>query len=100
MKASTADLSENETVVNFKEKFYGEYDTVKAEIDKLSAKANEYKDSPELQNVIASTKIKLEDWKRVAMTKYDELNKEYHFDEKIDTLIAKLDKTKEDLNKS
>ena len=100
LKASTADLSENETVVNFKEKFYGEYDTVKAEIDKLSAKANEYKDSPELQNVIASTKIKLEDWKRVAMTKYDELNKEYHFDEKIDTLIAKLDKTKEDLNKS
>lgn len=100
LKASTADLSENETVANFKEKFSSEYETIKTEIDKLSAKANEYKDSPELQNVIASTKVKLENWKETAMTKYDELNKEYHFDEKIDKLIAKLEKTKEDLNKS
>ena len=99
LKHATANLSENETVINFKEKFSGEYDMIAKEIDKLSEKASEYKNNPEVQKVIESTETKLEEWKKIAIAKYEELNKEHHFDEKIDVLISKLEKVKENLNK-
>lgn len=97
LQASTANLWENETVVNLKEKFSEEYETIKTEIDKLSTKVKEYKDNPEVQKVIDSTESKLIDRKNTIVSKYNELNEEYHFDEKIDKLIAKLEKTKKDL---
>ena len=99
LKDATANLSENETVVDFKAKFAGEYDMIAKEIDKLSSKATEYKNNPELQKVIESTETKLQEWKKIAVAKYEALNKEHHFDEKIDVLISKLEKAKENLSK-
>lgn len=99
LQKATADLWNNETVADFKSKFADEYEVVRTEIDKLSTKAKGYKDQPEVQKIINETEAKLEERKKLAAEKYSELNEKYHFDDKIDWLISKLEKTKEDLNK-